>query len=60
MAGTIDQAMSIHTLDLQVLLMEEPWTSTLVSYKPAHIANTVHMYCYQGEGLPQAVRALSL
>ena len=57
--GTVDQAMSIRTLDLQVLLMEEPWTSTLVSYI-ATIATTVCMFCYQGECLPQAVRALSL
>ena len=56
---TLDQAMPIRTLDLQVLLMEEPWTSTLVSYI-ATIANTLCMFCYQGECLPQAVRALSL
>ena len=55
-----DQAMSIRTLDLQVLLMEEPWTSTLVSYIPAHISTTTCMFFYQGECLPQAVRALSL
>ena len=54
-----DQAMSAGTLDLQVLLMEEPWTSTLVSYIPT-IATTVCMFCYQGECLPQAVLALSL
>jgi hypothetical protein len=59
MPGIADQAMSIRTLDLPDLLMEEPWTSTLVSYIPA-IATPVRMYCYQGECLHQAVRALSL